>query len=141
METRMTRTMLKILSATLLAGGIGQATLSTPAYAGGRISVNIAPDNAEDADLFSTGLRAYSLYRGFRDADIRQLGRGNLAGIAQYGRGNLGVIEQRGNGHSASLRQNGNDNAYGIFQFGRNTSTDVVQDGNGGSGATFSYGW
>jgi major curlin subunit len=137
----MTRNVFNILTITLLAGSLGQVALSVPAYAGGQISFNLAPDNTEDAGLFSTGLRVYSLYRGLKDADIRQLDRGNAAGIAQTGRGNLGFIQQRGNGHSATLRQNGNDNAYGIFQYGRNTETDVVQDGDNGSGATFSYGW
>lgn len=141
METSMTRTIVRILTAALLAGSIGQAALSVPAYAGGRVSVSFAPANAEDAGLFATGLRFYSLYRGLRDADIRQRGHGNAAGIAQNGRGDLGIIEQRGNGHSATLQQNGNDNAYGIFQFGRHTDDTIVQDGNGGSGATFSYGW
>ncbi|NLS00743.1 curlin [Rhizobium sp. P38BS-XIX] len=137
----MTRSMFKILTISLLAGSLGQAAVSLPAYAGGRISVNFAPSNAEDADLFSTGLRVYSLYRGLKGGDIRQFGHGNAAGLAQSGNGNLGFIQQRGNGHSATLRQNGNNNAYGIFQYGRNTNTDVVQDGDGGSGATFSYGW
>lgn len=141
MEIRMTRNVFKILAVTLLAGSLSQVALTAPAYAGGRISFNLAPDNAQDAGLFSTGLRAYSLYRGLKDADIRQMGRGNAAGIAQAGRGNLGFVRQRGNGHSATLRQNGNNNAYGIFQYGRNTETDVVQDGDNGSGATFSYGW
>lgn len=72
----MTRSVFKILTITLLAGSLGQVALSAPAYAGGRISFNLVPDNAEDADLFSTGLRVYSLYRGLKDADIRQLGRG-----------------------------------------------------------------
>ena len=137
----MTSNVFKILTVTLLAGSLGQVALPAPAHAGGRISFNLAPDNAEDADLFSTGLRVYSLYRGLKDADIHQLGRGNAAGIAQAGHGNLGFIQQRGSGHSATLRQNGNNNAYGIFQYGRNTETDVVQDGDNGSGATFSYGW
>ncbi|WFR99195.1 curlin [Rhizobium tumorigenes] len=137
----MTSNMFKILSVTLLVGSLGQVALSLPAHAGGRISLNLAPQNSSDADLFSTGLRAYSLYRDWKNADIRQLGRGNAAGIAQAGSGNIGFIQQRGDGHSATLRQNGNRNAYGIFQFGRNTRTDVVQDGDDGSGATVSYGW
>lgn len=137
----MTPKMFKIVTVALLAGSIGQAALSLPAYAGGRISVNFAPANAEDAGIFATGLRFYSLYRGLRDGDIRQSGHGNIAGLAQNGRGNLGIIQQRGNGHSATLQQNGNDNTYGIFQYGKQTSTDVVQDGDSGSGATFSYGW
>lgn len=137
----MTRNMFKTLTAALVAGSIGQAALSAPAYAGGWVSVTFAPDNARDAGALATGLRVYSLYRGLRGASIRQSGHGNAAGIGQNGRGNLGIIQQVGNGHSATLRQNGNDNAYGIFQFGRNTDANVVQNGDDGGGATFSYGW
>jgi hypothetical protein len=141
MEIRMTRNILKLLTVTLLVGGLTPLGFAVPAHAGGRISFDLAPGNAADGDLLSTGLRAYSLYRGLKDADIRQLGRGNAAGIAQNGGGNLGFIRQRGTGHSATLQQNGNNNAYGIFQYGRNTDTNVVQNGNNGSGLTFSYGW
>lgn len=137
----MTRTILKLMTLAVLAAGLGQAALPAPAYAGGFISFDVAPNNARDAGIFSAGLRAYSLYRGLKDGDIRQLGRGNMAGLAQAGRGNLGIIQQQGDGHSATLRQNGNNNAYGIFQYGRNTRADVVQSGDNGSGATFSYGW
>ncbi|MDM9646722.1 curlin [Rhizobium sp. S163] len=137
----MTRNILKIFTVTLLAGSFSLGVLSVPAYAGGRISFNLAPDNAEDAGLFSTGLRVYSLYRGLKNANIRQLGRANTAGVAQTDGSNLGFIQQRGNGHSATLQQNGRNNAYGIFQYGRNTETDVVQNGDNSSGATFSYGW
>ncbi len=137
----MTRATLKLLTVTLLAASIGQAAVALPAQAGGSISFNLAPRNGQEADMLSTGLRVYSLYRGIKGGDIRQLGRGNMAGLAQAGRGNLGFIRQRGNGHSATLQQNGNDNAYGIFQYGRNTDAEIVQDGNNGAGATFSYGW
>lgn len=137
----MTRNILKLLTVTLLVGALAPVGFAAPAHAGGRISFNLAPGNATDGDLLSTGLRAYSLYRGLKDADIRQLGRGNAAGIAQNGGGNLGFIRQRGDGHTATLQQNGNNNAYGIFQYGRNTQTNVVQDGDNGSGVTFSYGW
>ncbi|MBO0126620.1 curlin [Agrobacterium sp. OT33] len=137
----MTRNILKLLTVTLLVGALAPVGFAAPAHAGGRISFNLAPGNAADGDHLSTGLRAYSLYRGLKDADIRQLGRGNAAGIAQNGSGNLGFIRQRGDGHAATLQQNGNNNAYGIFQYGRNTQTNVVQDGDNGSGLTFSYGW
>ncbi|TJW07612.1 MAG: curlin [Mesorhizobium sp.] len=137
----MTRNMFKTLTAALVAGSIGQAPLSAPAFAGGWVSVTYAPANARDGGALATGLRFYSLYRGLHGASIRQSGHGNAAGIAQNGRGNVGIVQQKGNGHSASLQQNGNDNAYGIFQFGGNTSANVVQNGNGGSGATLSYGW
>jgi hypothetical protein len=136
MEIGMTRAVFKILTAALLAGSIGQAAVSAPAYAGGWASVTY-----RDAGALATGLRLYSLYRGLHDASIRQSGHGNAAGIGQNGRGDLGIIQQHGNGHSATLRQNGSDNAYGIFQFGRDTSANVEQNGDGGSGATFSYGW
>jgi hypothetical protein len=136
MEIRMTRNMFKTLIAALLAGSIGQAALSAPAYAGGWVSVTY-----RDAGALATGLRFYSLYRSLHGASIRQSGHGNAAGIDQNGRGDLGIIQQHGNSHSASLQQNGNDNAYGIFQFGRDTSDNVAQNGDGGSGATFSYGW
>jgi hypothetical protein len=141
METKMTLNMFKTLTAALVAGSIGQAALSAPAYAGGWVSATYAPANARDAGALATGLRVYSLYHGLRGASIRQSGRRNVAGIGQNGRGNLGIIQQQGNGHSATLRQNGNDNTYGIFQFGRNTDANVVQNGDDGSGATFSYGW
>jgi hypothetical protein len=141
METKMTRRMFKTLATALVAGSIGQAALSASAYAGGRVSVTYAPASARDAGVLATGLRFYSLYRGLHGASIRQSGHGNAAGIGQNGRGNLGIIQQEGNGHSATLQQNGNDNAYGIFQFGRNTDANVVQNGDGGSDATFSYGW
>jgi major curlin subunit len=141
METKMTLNMFKTLTAALVAGSLGQAALSAPACAGGWVSVTYAPANARDAGALATGLRLYSLYRGLHGASIRQSGHGNAAGIGQNGRGNLGIIQQEGNGHSATLQQNGNDNAYGIFQFGRNTDADVVQNGDGGGGATFSYGW
>ncbi|WP_377294600.1 curlin [Rhizobium sp. SG2393] len=129
------------LSVILLAAAIGQGAVAIPAYAGGSFSFNLAPRNADEAGLLSTGIRAYSLYRGLKSGEIRQLGRGNAAGLSQAGRGNFGYIRQRGDGHSATLQQTGDDNAYAIFQYGRNTRTDVIQDGNGGSGATFSYGW
>ncbi|QND68755.1 curlin [Mesorhizobium loti] len=137
----MARNMFHTLTAALVAGSIGQAALSAPAYAGGWVSATYAPANARDAGALATGLRVYSLYHGLRGASIRQSGHRNVAGIAQNGRNNLGIIRQEGVGHSATLQQNGNDNAYGIFQFGRYTDANVVQNSDGGSGATFSYGW
>ncbi|QND44476.1 curlin (plasmid) [Rhizobium lusitanum] len=105
------------------------------------VRITFAPSGAEDTGALATGLRFYSLYRNIRGAGIRQSGHGNTAGISQNSHGDLGISEQHGNGHSAILRQNGNDNAYGVFQFGRDTSANVEQNGDGGSGATFSYGW
>ncbi|MFD1744801.1 curlin [Rhizobium helianthi] len=114
--------------------------MTTPAMAGGSVSFNLAPP-AEGADLLSTGMRIYSMYRGLKNGEIRQNGEGNAAGLYQGGRGNIGFIRQRGQDHRATLRQTGEDNAYGIFQYGRGTQTDVEQRGYGQSGLTFSYGW
>ncbi|MCM2291833.1 curlin [Allorhizobium sp. BGMRC 0089] len=135
------RIAVKTLAVTLLVAGLGQAALTAPAEAGGWFSLNLAPANAEDASLMSSGLQLYSLYRGIRGGSIEQSGYDNRAGLAQQGRGNLGIIQQHGNGHSATLRQTGHDNSYGIFQYGRNSDNEVVQNGNGGTGMTFSYGW
>lgn len=131
----------KSLIAALVIGGLGSMALSAPAYAGGWISMNIAPSDSEDANMLSGGLQLYSLYRNFKDGSIEQLGRNNSAGLAQNGRGNLGIIRQQGSEHTATLQQNGNDDAYGIFQFGRRSNVNVRQDGNHRSGATVSYGW
>ncbi len=134
----MTRTVIKFATAALLAG---MMAMPVSAFAGGRISFDLAPRNSRDAAIFSTGLRAYSLFRGIKDGDIRQLGNGNAAGLAQAGRGNLGIIQQQGNGNRGTLRQNGNNNAYGLFQYGRNNDDEIVQSGDNRSGATFSFGW
>jgi major curlin subunit len=137
----MTRDMFKTFVAALVVGGISQPVFSASAHAGGSVSVTYAPASREDAGALATGLRVYSLYRGWGSAGIRQSGEGNAAAVGQNGRGGLGIIRQRGKGHSATLKQNGNDNAYGIFQFGRRTAADIEQNGDGGSGVTFSYGW
>lgn len=137
----MTKTTCKFISISLLAISLGQVLTAVPAQAGGSISVQLGPRTAEEANILTTGLRAYSLYRGMKGASIRQRGSNNAAGIVQGGQGNQGLIRQQGTGHSATLQQNGNDNAYGVFQYGRNTKADVVQLGNNGVGATFSYGW
>lgn len=136
----MTKTAFKFTSI-CLALCLGQVLIVVPAQAGGSISLQLGPRTAEQANLLTTGLRAYSLYRDMKGADIRQRGSNNAAGIVQGGQRNQGVVRQQGTGHSATLQQNGNDNAYDVFQYGRNTRADVVQHGNNGVGATFSYGW
>lgn len=137
----MKRLSFKTLITALLIAGLGQVTLSAPAYAGGWISMNVAPSDAGDETMLSSGLQLYSLYRNFKDGSIEQRGRNNSAGLAQNGRGNLGIIRQQGSEHTAILEQNGNNDAYGIFQFGRRSNVNVRQDGNDRSGATISYGW
>ncbi len=126
-------------TATLLA----IASPATPALAGGSIAYYLTPRSASEAQMMDFGLRAYGLYKGLRGggARIDQNGQDNSAGVAQDGGGNVGIIGQHGNGHAARLEQAGNGNSYGIFQYGRNTNADVVQQGDGGTGATFTYGW
>lgn len=137
----MTKTRFKSISFSLLALGLGQGLIAVPAQAGGSISVQLAPRTGQEANLLSTGLRAYSLYRDMKGAGVLQRGTNNAAGIVQGGQRNQGLIRQQGSGHSATLQQHGNDNLYGVFQYGRNTRADVAQHGNQGVGATFSYGW
>ncbi|AYG63651.1 curlin [Rhizobium jaguaris] len=138
----MTRKFVNALGIATIAASLGVSTLASPAMAGGSIRFYLSPQTAQDAEAMDFGLRAYSLYNGWRNgAHIRQLGRNNLAGIGQNGRDNLGIVRQEGVGHSATLQQSGNDNSYGIFQFGRNTDTQVVQRGDGQSGAALLFGW
>ena len=138
----MTHPTLKILMASLVAATLGSVALTNPAAAGGSISFDIAPTNAQDAQALKAGLQIYSIVNAVQNgASIKQIGMNNLAGIGQAGSGNLGIVHQKGNGHSGTLLQNGNNNAYGIFQFGENTNANVVQNGNGDAGATFQFGW
>lgn len=120
---------------------VGQAALTEPASAGGRVSWTYAPSDRDASSALSMGLQAYGLINDLRSGEIRQKGRNNRAGLGQNGRGNLGIVQQRGDGHSGTLQQNGDNNAFGLFQFGRGTDDHVVQNGDGGSGTTFSYGW
>jgi hypothetical protein len=136
----MTRTS-NTLIATVLAAAIGTAALTTPASAGGSISINVAPKNAQEEQAIKTGLAIYGIVNAVKGGSIKQLGANNAAGLAQLGSGNFGVVHQEGSGHNGTLVQNGNDNAYGIFQFGKNTDAHVAQNGDGGTGATFSFGW
>lgn len=138
----MTHNTLKTIMASLVAVTIGSAVMTGPAAAGGSISFDIVPTNAQDAQALKAGLQIYSIVNQVQNgASIKQIGMNNLAGIGQTGSGNLGVVHQNGNGHSGTLQQNGNDNAYGVFQFGENTDANVVQNGNGQAGATIQFGW
>ena len=135
----MTRTIVNTLAAGLVATVVGA---SAPALAGGSISFNYLPQNAQDAQMLQTGLAFYGLYNHMQSGgSIQQYGFNNLAGLGQHGAGNFGVIHQEGNSHQATLNQYGNNNSYGIFQFGQNTNANVGQYGNGQSGATFQFGW
>lgn len=138
----MIRKPLTTFIAGLTAAMLGSAALTTPAAAGGSVSISIAPTNADGDRAIRHGLRLYSLYNAVRGgASIRQIGRSNAAGVAQHGRRNLGIVHQEGRGHNGTLQQNGDRNAYGLFQFGRNASGHVVQNGDRRTGATFQYGW
>lgn len=133
--------MTRTFKATVAAIVIGSAAIASPAFAGGQISISVAPGSAKSEKAMRLGLGVYALANGFKNGGIKQKGFGNAAGLLQNGGGNLGVVHQEGNGHTGTLSQNGNDNAYGLFQFGKNTNGNVQQNGNGGTGATFQIGW
>jgi hypothetical protein len=115
---------------------------AVPAHAGGSISFEITPKNAEEETAIRVGLAFYAIAKAIEgDAAVIQNGNGNAAGIGQFGSGNFGVIEQDGDGHEATLTQNGNGNAYGVFQFGEGGSAHVNQNGNGQAGLLFQVGW
>ena len=137
----MKRSPFKPLAIALVLAGLGQGLTTLPAQAGGQVSWSIAPSDRGAAEVFSTGMRLYSIARDLKGGNIDQRGLNNIAGLAQRGHGNFGLVQQRGNGHSGTLQQNGNDNSYALFQYGRNARDAVVQNGNGQAGATFSYGW
>ncbi|WP_296762823.1 hypothetical protein [Sediminimonas sp.] len=128
-----------IITATLLALSTAMAA---PASAGGSISLEIEPRNADERRAMRAGLTLYALARHMEgDAVIRQRGDGNAAGIAQRGRGGLGIIEQDGDGHTATLSQNGDGQMYGIFQTGDGTTGHVGQRRDGDTGILIQHGW
>ncbi len=130
------------LKSAFVAAVLSTATLAAPAHAGGSLSIDLRPANADQDRAMRTGLAIYSLVKSVKGGGaVIQNGNGNAAGIAQHGRGNFGVVQQKGNGHDGSVSQHGNGNAYGLFQFGRNTGAHIAQRGNGGTGMTFQYGW
>lgn len=113
---------------TLTAATLAIATLAAPmAQAGGAISFNVTPGNADEANAIRLGLALYGIAQNANgSAHVHQAGTGNGAGIAQSGTGNHGVVHQEGNGHRGTLSQNGCD-SYGIFQFGNGANADVAQ--------------
>jgi len=115
--------------------------LAVPALAGGVISFEVNPTNADEANAIRTGLALYNIVNDIQtNGHITQNGINNMAALGQSGNGNVGVIRQEGNNHNASLNQNGNGNAYGIFQVGNGASGYVNQVGNGGTGLLFQIG-
>ncbi len=139
----MAATVRKAIATALTAAVVGTTIFAAvPAQAGGSVSFNLQPRNAQEDRAMRTGFAVYSIVNAVKSGGtIRQNGTGNAAGLAQNGWGNFGVVHQEGSGHNGTLTQNGNGNSYGLFQFGRNTGSNVTQNGNGGTGATFQFGW
>lgn len=136
----MTRTFLKTAAAAI---ALSTMTIlpAVPAHAGS-LAISIAPQDAEQEQAMRAGLLIFGLVKGAQSGGlISQNGSGNSAGVGQNGSGNYGIVHQEGNGHNGSVQQTGNNNAHGLFQFGENTDGHVVQNGNGGTGATFVFGW
>lgn len=138
--TEMTITSFVKIKSALITSALAISGFAAPAQAGGFISFNVQPRNADEERVLRTGLGIYALVNGIKDGSIKQKGLANVAGLVQNGRGNLGVVSQKGDGHTGTLIQNGNGNSHGLFQFGRNTNAEIVQNG-GGTGATFQWGW
>ena len=126
---------------TLTAAALAITTLAAPAaFAGGSISFEVNPTNADEANAIRLGLAIYQIANGADPAHVYQNGNGNAAGIGQSGGGNTGVVHQEGNGHHGTLAQNGCD-SYGIFQFGEGTNANVAQGNGCNTGLLFQFGW
>ena len=126
---------------TLTAAALAITTLAAPAaFAGGSVSFEVNPTNADEANAIRLGLAIYQIANGADPAHVYQNGNGNAAGIGQSGGGNTGVVHQEGNGHTGTLAQNGCD-SYGIFQFGEGTNANVAQGNGCQTGLLFQFGW
>lgn len=137
----MTGPISKTAIAALIAATLGVTSLTTPAQAGGQISIGLNAGNSEQAEAINAGLTLYSIFSKIEGSGISQNGNGNAAGLLQNGSGNHGVVHQEGDGHNGTLQQNGNGNSYGLFQFGKGTDAHVNQTGNGQSGVGVTFGW
>lgn len=118
--------------------------LPLPAMAGGgAFSIHLTPRSADEARALNLGLALFSVHQGLQQnqAEVRQNGRNNAAGVAQRGWGSNAVIHQEGNNHSGIIEQNGAGHAYGLFQFGNNARHHAVQNGRNQSGLTLQWGW
>jgi len=126
---------------TLTAATLALATLAAPmASAGGSISFEVNPTNADEANAIRLGLALYGIAQAADgSAHVHQAGNGNGAGIGQSGYGNQGVVHQEGNGHYGTLSQNGCD-AYGIFQFGNAANANVAQGAGCQTGLLIQFG-
>jgi|TARA_R100000908_G_scaffold22135_1_gene8953 minor curlin subunit len=125
---------------TFIAATLAMTTLAAPAaMAGGTLSFEVNPTNAEEANMIRLGLGIFQIANGGDPAQVLQNGNGNGAGLGQSGGGNQGVIYQEGNGNSGTLSQNGCD-SYGIFQFGNGANANVAQGDGCQTGLLFQVG-
>ncbi len=126
----------------LLSASIALASLTAiPAHAGGSISLEITPQNADEEQGMRLGLGLMALAMSMQgNANVAQNGIGNAAGIGQQGGDDFGLIVQDGNNHTGTLNQGAGSNAYGIFQFGEGTDAAVAQSG-GETGILIQFGW
>ncbi len=126
----------------VLSTALALAALSAaPAHAGGSISFEITPSNAQEERDMRIGLGLVSLALALNgQANVAQNGSGNGAGIAQQGGDDFGLIVQDGNNNTGTLAQGAGSNAYGIFQFGEGNDAAVAQSG-GGTGILVQFGW
>ncbi len=91
------------LKAAIVATMIG--TVASPAFAGGQISISVAPGSADQEQVMRLGLGIYALANGFKNGGIKQKGFGNVAGLLQNGGGNLGALGLPGLHERAHARQ------------------------------------
>ena len=127
-----------ILSAALAA--TATLPLATPAAAGGSVSINVAPSNAQEAQALRLGLALYALHNDIEsNGHVTQSGVNNAAGIYQ-GSSDQAIIHQEGSGHTGTIEQTDGNNSYGLFQFGQNTDAAIQQTG-GQTGLTLQFGW
>ncbi len=126
----------------ILSASLALAALSaTPSYAGGSISIEITPQNAQEERDMRIGLGLISLALALNgQANVAQNGAGNAAGIGQQGGDDFGLIVQDGNNNTGTLAQGSGSNAYGVFQFGEGNNAAVAQSG-GETGILVQFGW
>ncbi|PVH29322.1 curlin [Pararhodobacter oceanensis] len=127
--------------AAAFASAVALPLAPAAAGSGGQVSINIAPQNAQEEQALRFGLAVFALAQDIdANGHVTQIGANNAAGIAQGGPNNQAIIHQEGCNHDGSITQSGGHNAHGLFQFGCNTSGHVNQTG-GQAGLTLQFGW
>ena len=125
----------------VLATATAFAPLAAQAGSGGQVSINIAPQNAEEAQMMRLGLALFALGQDIdANGHVTQNGVNNAAGIYQGGPNNQAIIHQEGCNHTGTVSQQNGNNAAGLFQFGCNTNGHIAQNG-GQTGLTLQFGW